>query len=58
MSTTAEGVENESQFAALAKTRCTEAQGYHISPPRPASEVPAVIASLNRARLALVGQMS
>ncbi len=56
MNTTAEGIETESQLAALARTGCTEAQGYYISHPRPASEVPALIATLAPSVRALVGQ--
>ena len=39
MSTTAEGVETEAQFLALAALGCTEAQGYLFSRPRPAAEL-------------------
>lgn len=37
--TTAEGVETVEQLSTLCTEGCTEAQGYLISPPRPASEV-------------------
>ena len=49
---TAEGVETESQFACLRGLGCDEAQGYLMSPPRPASEVPAMLRP--ERRLALV----
>ncbi|RYC29344.1 EAL domain-containing protein [Lichenibacterium minor] len=39
MSTTAEGVETAEQLAHLKREGCVEAQGYLISPPRPASAV-------------------
>jgi EAL domain-containing protein (putative c-di-GMP-specific phosphodiesterase class I) len=42
--TTAEGVETPQQFDQLKLQGCTEAQGYLLSPPRPAAEVlPAAI---------------
>jgi diguanylate cyclase (GGDEF)-like protein/PAS domain S-box-containing protein len=44
MSTTAEGVETEEQFRAVASLGCPEAQGYLFSPPRPASEIPEMLA--------------
>jgi len=47
MSVTAEGVETEDQFAFLAAAGCTEIQGYLISRPVPAHEVPALIESLS-----------
>jgi diguanylate cyclase (GGDEF)-like protein len=39
ISTTAEGVETAQQFVQIRQKGCTEAQGYFISPPRPAREV-------------------
>ncbi len=39
MSTTAEGVETAEQLAHLKREGCVEAQGYLISPPRPANAV-------------------
>ncbi|MFL5287845.1 MAG: EAL domain-containing protein, partial [Rhodopila sp.] len=42
--TTAEGVETEAQFAAVHRARCDEAQGFLFSPPRPAGEIPAMLA--------------
>ncbi|TDG27205.1 EAL domain-containing protein, partial [Paracraurococcus ruber] len=58
MTTTAEGVETEEQFAALAHKGCTEAQGYLFSRPQPAGRIPAILAQLatghpGSARLAL-----
>ena len=44
ISTLAEGVETESQFAAVANAQCNEAQGYLFSRPRPASEVMLMLA--------------
>ena len=41
--TTAEGVETEQQFARVAEEGCDEVQGYLFSPPRPASEVAAML---------------
>ena len=41
--TTAEGVETEEQFARVAEERCDEGQGYLFSPPRPASEIAAML---------------
>ncbi|TPG59679.1 EAL domain-containing protein [Roseomonas nepalensis] len=49
MTTTAEGVETEEQFRALARNGCTEAQGYLFSRPCLATEVPATLARLNAA---------
>ncbi len=40
MCTTAEGVETEEQFRALARTGCREAQGYLFSPARAAEDIP------------------
>jgi diguanylate cyclase (GGDEF)-like protein len=47
IATTAEGVETANQLLQLRLERCTEVQGYFISPPRPASEVPGLLARLN-----------
>ncbi len=46
MRCTAEGVETAEQLARLRATGCTDIQGYLFSPPRPASEVPALLARL------------
>lgn len=40
MRVTVEGVETAEQLALLEGEECDEIQGYHISPPRPACEVP------------------
>ncbi len=44
---TAEGVETEAQYALLATAGCDEIQGFLISRPVPAAEVPALIARLS-----------
>ena len=44
MKTTAEGVETEAQFELLRAEGCTEIQGYFISRPAPASEIPRMLA--------------
>jgi diguanylate cyclase (GGDEF)-like protein/PAS domain S-box-containing protein len=44
MRTTAEGVETQDQFQALAAIGCDEAQGYFLSPPLPPADVPRLIA--------------
>jgi EAL domain-containing protein (putative c-di-GMP-specific phosphodiesterase class I) len=43
IATTAEGVETYDQLEKLIAEGCTEVQGHFFSPPRPASEVPALI---------------
>lgn len=43
---TAEGVEDRAQLDAVRRLGCHEAQGYHVSRPIPAAEVPALIARL------------
>jgi predicted signal transduction protein with EAL and GGDEF domain len=48
MITTAEGVESESQLEILRIEGCTEVQGYLFSPPRPAKEIPALLARLQK----------
>ena len=48
MATTAEGVETRQQFELVKKEGCTEAQGYLFSRPKPASEVPALLAENHR----------
>ena len=44
ISTTAEGVETLQQLEQLIVDGCTEVQGYFFSPPRPAAEVPRLLA--------------
>jgi diguanylate cyclase (GGDEF)-like protein len=44
ISTTAEGVETNEQFALLRLEGCTEVQGYLFSPPRPAEDVERMLA--------------
>jgi diguanylate cyclase (GGDEF)-like protein len=48
MKTTAEGVETIEQLDRLREEGCTEVQGYLFSRPRPASEVPFLIGTLQR----------
>jgi diguanylate cyclase (GGDEF)-like protein len=48
MKTTAEGVETQEQLVKLRAEGCTEVQGYLFSPPRPASELPALIEELQK----------
>jgi EAL domain-containing protein (putative c-di-GMP-specific phosphodiesterase class I) len=43
-------VETECQFAALARAGCDEAQGYYFSPPRPAADIPAMVARVEAIR--------
>lgn len=43
LKTTAEGVETIEQLEMLAAEGCTEAQGFHVSPAVPASEVPRLL---------------
>jgi diguanylate cyclase (GGDEF)-like protein len=50
MTTTAEGVETSEQLEHLRSRGCTEVQGYLFSPPRPAAEVTALIASIGQKR--------
>jgi EAL domain-containing protein (putative c-di-GMP-specific phosphodiesterase class I) len=51
MRTVAEGVETVDQMAALRAANCDEAQGYLLSRPVPAAEVPALIARLAPAEM-------
>ena len=44
---TAEGVETAEQLARLRMESCSEVQGYLISPPRPASEIPQMLGRWN-----------
>ena len=46
--TTAEGIETEEQLELVRRAGCTEMQGYLVSPPRPASEAPGLIARFRR----------
>jgi diguanylate cyclase (GGDEF)-like protein/PAS domain S-box-containing protein len=46
--TTAEGIETEEQMEIVRRAGCTEMQGYLASPPRPAADVPALIARFRR----------
>ncbi|MBV9262299.1 MAG: EAL domain-containing protein, partial [Pseudolabrys sp.] len=47
MITTAEGVETREQFNILRAEECTQVQGYLFSPPRPVSEIPALLRKLS-----------
>jgi diguanylate cyclase (GGDEF)-like protein len=44
IATTAEGVETQEQLERVRKEGCTEAQGFYVSEPRPARDVPAMLA--------------
>ncbi|WP_432573787.1 EAL domain-containing protein [Kineococcus sp. SYSU DK005] len=44
----AEGVEDAEAWGALVRSGCDEAQGYWLSPPVPAGELPAVVQELQR----------
>jgi len=46
--TTAEGIETQEQMDIVRRAGCTEMQGYLASPPRPAADVPGLIARFNR----------
>jgi diguanylate cyclase (GGDEF)-like protein len=46
MTTTAEGVETRDQLEKLRAEGCTEVQGYYFSAPRPATEIPALMAAV------------
>jgi diguanylate cyclase (GGDEF)-like protein len=50
--TTAEGIETEEQLDLVRRAGCTEMQGYLVSPPRPASELPDLIARFRREEVA------
>jgi EAL domain-containing protein (putative c-di-GMP-specific phosphodiesterase class I) len=45
MRVTVEGVETKSQFDRLRREGCDEIQGYFISPPKPAADVPVLLAA-------------
>jgi diguanylate cyclase (GGDEF)-like protein len=53
MRTTAEGVETQAQFQALAEIGCTEAQGYFFSPPCPSDDIPRLIGMRYHGSLAM-----
>jgi EAL domain-containing protein (putative c-di-GMP-specific phosphodiesterase class I) len=53
MATTAEGVETEEQLRCLRFEGCTEIQGYLVSPPLPASQLPSLFARLEAGALPL-----
>jgi diguanylate cyclase (GGDEF)-like protein/PAS domain S-box-containing protein len=53
IATTAEGIETTEQLERVRAEGCTEVQGYLFSPPRPASELAALIAA-DRAKVAAV----
>jgi diguanylate cyclase (GGDEF)-like protein len=55
ISTTAEGVETAEQLVQIRREGCTEVQGYFISPPRPAAEVPALLRRLDTTLPAIAG---
>jgi EAL domain-containing protein (putative c-di-GMP-specific phosphodiesterase class I) len=55
ISTTAEGVETVQQFAQVRQLGCREAQGYFISPPRPAREVQELLRRLDTTLPAITG---
>jgi EAL domain-containing protein (putative c-di-GMP-specific phosphodiesterase class I) len=57
IATTAEGVETLEQFKQLKLEGCTEVQGYLFSPPRPATEVRGLLASINPAFKAIAGSI-
>ena len=44
--TTAEGLETAAQLAFVRAEGCTEVQGYHLSPPRPAAEIRGMLRSV------------
>jgi diguanylate cyclase (GGDEF)-like protein/PAS domain S-box-containing protein len=48
ISTTAEGVETHEQLERLRAEGCTEAQGFLFSPPRPATEIPMLLAGARK----------
>jgi diguanylate cyclase (GGDEF)-like protein len=44
IATCAEGIETVEQLEQVKQEGCTEAQGYYVSPPRPAADIPDVLA--------------
>ena len=57
-STTAEGVETDSQLMQIRAEGCTEVQGFYFSKALPAREIPALLASLSAAPLAVADTAS
>jgi len=53
MTTVAEGVETMEQLRCLEDEGCAQVQGYLISPPRPASEIPSIIRKFNTEAVAV-----
>ena len=58
MTTVAEGVETIEQLRCLEDEGCAQVQGYLISPPRPASEIPAIIRKFDADAVAAAEQAS
>jgi EAL domain-containing protein (putative c-di-GMP-specific phosphodiesterase class I) len=58
MKTVAEGVETPEQLQKLRLVKCDQAQGYLFSRPVPASDVPSVIARLQRSPSAMTSTIS
>jgi diguanylate cyclase (GGDEF)-like protein len=54
MTIIAEGVETEDQLKHIEIEGCTEVQGFLFSPPRPASEIPFIIARIEQAKEVLL----
>ncbi|HEV7873085.1 MAG TPA: EAL domain-containing protein [Enterovirga sp.] len=46
VTTTAEGVETEEELRCIEQEGCTEVQGYFYSPPKPAAELPEILARI------------
>jgi EAL domain-containing protein (putative c-di-GMP-specific phosphodiesterase class I) len=46
VTTTAEGVETEEELRCIEQEGCTEVQGYFYSPPKPASQLPEILARI------------
>jgi predicted signal transduction protein with EAL and GGDEF domain len=55
ITTTAEGVETAAQLEQIRRKGCVEAQGYFISPPRPAAEVLTLLHQLDATMPAITG---
>jgi diguanylate cyclase (GGDEF)-like protein len=58
MAVTAEGVESTEQLQAVREMGCTQAQGYLISTPRPAAELPAILRKDLRLAAVALGRSS